>query len=38
MEKEKMIDISFFNPHREHVKAEVKAARTVLSFGSFVLF
>ena len=38
MEKEKMIDISFFNPHREHVKAEVKAARTVIILWFFCTF
>ena len=38
MEKEKIVDISFFNPKREHVKAEVKAAKTVLILWFFCTF
>ncbi len=30
MEKEKIIDISFFNPKRDHIKREVKVASRIL--------
>jgi len=38
MEKEKVIDISFFNPKREQIKAETKAAKTVLILWAIATF
>jgi putative solute:sodium symporter small subunit len=35
-EKEKLLDVSFFNPKRAHVKAEVKAASIILVLWALV--
>lgn len=35
-EKEKILDISFFNPKRPHVKAEVKAASIIIVLWALV--
>jgi len=35
-EKEKILDISFFNPKRAHVKAEVKAASIIIVLWAII--